>query len=135
VVEDQGRADESADSLAALRRIIELGSARILNVKVQRVGGLAAARTLHDAAAAASLPCWVGTMPELGIASAHGLHLATLPNFTYPSDIEASDRWYPEDIIEPKIELSAYGSIHIPAGPGIGYCPDFARFVQQTAEF
>ena len=128
-------ADESAESLEALRRIVALGSARIINVKVQRVGGLAAARKMHDAAAGAGLPCWVGTMPELGIASAHGLHLATLPNFTYPSDIEASARWYPEDITGPRIELSAGGCIRLPAGPGIGYRPDFARFIQHTAEF
>ncbi len=128
-------ADESAESLEALRRIIELGSARILNIKIQRVGGLALARKMHDAAAAAGLPCWVGTMPELGIASAHGLHLATLPNCTYPSDIEASERWYPDDIIAPKIELAGGGCIRLPAGAGIGYRPDFQRFVEQTAEF
>lgn len=128
-------ADESAESPEALRRIIEMGSFRIINIKVQRVGGLAVARKMHDAAAAASLPCWVGTMPELGIASAHGLHLATLPNFTYPSDIEASARWYPDDIIAPKIELASDGCIRLPAGAGIGYHPDFARFLQHTAEF
>ncbi len=128
-------ADESAESLEALRRIVELKSFRIINIKVQRVGGLAAARKMHDAAAASGLPCWVGTMPELGIASAHGLHLATLPNFTYPSDLEASSRWYPDDIIAPKIEVAADGCIRLPAGPGIGYRPDFQRFVQQTEEF
>jgi o-succinylbenzoate synthase len=128
-------ADESAESLDAVRRIIELGSARIINVKVQRVGGLAAARAIHDLAAAAGLPCWVGTMPELGIASAHGLHLATLPNFTLPSDIEASARWYKDEIIRPPIEISAGGCIRIPSGPGIGYVPDFVRFVRETATF
>jgi O-succinylbenzoate synthase len=128
-------ADESAESLDALRRIIKLGSARIINIKIQRVGGLAAARAMHDAAAEAGLRCWVGTMPELGIASAHGLHLATLSNFTLPSDIEASARWYRHDIIHPPIELSSGGCIRIPAGPGIGYAPDFARFVSQTAVF
>lgn len=128
-------ADESAESLRALQRIIELASARIINIKVQRVGGLGAARAMHHAAAAAGLPCWVGTMPELGIASAHGLHLATLPNFTYPSDIEASARWYPDEIVRPAIQVSPDGCIALPSGPGIGYTPDFAPFAVETAVF
>ena len=128
-------ADESADSQEALERIIELEAARVINVKIQRVGGLRAAVRMHDRAADAGLACWVGTMPELGIASAHGLHLATLPNFTYPTDIEASERWYPGDIVQPPITLESNGCIRIPAGNGIGYEPDFARFAGQTAEF
>ncbi len=113
--------DESADGLESIRAIIRLGSARILNIKVQRMGGLWPARQAHDAAQAAGVPCWLGTMPELGIASAQGLHLGTLPNFTYPSDIEASRRWYVGDIIVPLIEVNAGGLIHLPDGPGMGY--------------
>ncbi len=128
-------ADESAESLEALRHIVALGSARVINIKIQRVGGLAAARKMHDAAQLAGLPCWVGAMPELGIGSAHGLHLATLSHFTSPTDIEASSRWFPEDITSPRIELSPDGTIRLPEGSGIGYRPDFARFIQQTAEF
>jgi O-succinylbenzoate synthase len=88
------------------------------------MGGLWPARQAHDAAQAAGIPCWLGTMPELGIASAQGLHLGTLPNFTYPSDIEASRRWYVSDIIAPLIEVSADGLIHLPDGPGMGYGVD-----------
>lgn len=128
-------ADESAESLDAVRSIIALGSAKIINIKVQRVGGLMAARRMHDLARDSRIPCWVGTMPELGIASAHGLHLATLHNFTFPSDIEESARWYADDIITPKIELAAGGSIRLPDGAGIGYKPDYARFVQETVQF
>jgi O-succinylbenzoate synthase len=113
--------DESADSLESIRTIIRMGSARILNIKVQRMGGLWPARQAHDAAQAAGIPCWLGTMPELGIASAQGLHLATLPNFTYPSDVEASARWYVGDIIAPLIEVAADGFIHLPDGDGMGY--------------
>ncbi len=116
--------DESAESLAAVSEIIRLKSAKILNIKVQRMGGLWPARQAHDAAAKAGIPCWLGTMPELGIASAQGLHLATLPNFTFPSDVEASARWYEDDIIAPKIEVSPEGFIHLPDGPGMGYAVD-----------
>lgn len=116
--------DESAESLEAIRTIVRLGSARILNIKVQRIGGLWPARQAHDLAQAAGIPCWLGTMPELGIASAQGLHLATLANFTFPTDVEASARWYVDDIIAPQIEVTREGLINLPAGPGMGYAVD-----------
>ncbi|HKQ51097.1 MAG TPA: hypothetical protein VJT74_01920, partial [Pyrinomonadaceae bacterium] len=72
-------------------------------------------------ARAAGLECWLGTMPELGVASAQGLHLAAHEGFTYPTDIEASARWYVDDLVEPAIEIDARGFIHLPAGAGTGF--------------
>jgi len=57
-------ADESAESLPALTSLVENGAARIINIKVQRVGGLSEARFMLAAARAAGLECWVGTMPD-----------------------------------------------------------------------
>ena len=115
-------ADESAESSEALESLIARNAARIINLKVQRVGGLSEARLMLKRARAAGLECWVGTMPELGVASAQGLHLATLDGFTYPTDIEASARWYVDDVINPLIEIDARGYIRLPAGAGTGYC-------------
>jgi len=105
-------ADESAESMEMLEKIIELRSAQIINIKIQRVGGIHAARRMHDRAMEAGLKCWVGTMPELGIASAEAVHLATLPNFVYPTDVESSSRWYSDDLIEPAIEIDSRGYLH-----------------------
>ncbi|HET7152329.1 MAG TPA: o-succinylbenzoate synthase, partial [Candidatus Kapabacteria bacterium] len=104
-------ADESAYSMDVLEKIIRLKSAKIINIKVQRVGGLLNARRVAERALQAGLPCWLGTMPELGIASSQGLHLATHPAFQYPTDVEASDRWFVDDIIEPKIDITPKGFI------------------------
>jgi O-succinylbenzoate synthase len=114
-------ADESAESLESLASLIEKRAVRIVNIKIQRVGGLSQACLMLEHARAGGLECWVGTMPELGVASAQGLHLATHIGFTYPSDIEASARWYVDDVIEPLIEIDASGYIQLPAGPGTGY--------------
>lgn len=114
-------ADESAESLDALEAIIEKRAARIINIKVQRVGGLSEARLMLARARAAGLDCWVGTMPELGVASAQGLHLATLDGFNYPTDIEASARWYIDDVIEPPVSIDSQGFIHLPDVSGIGF--------------
>jgi O-succinylbenzoate synthase len=125
-------ADESAESTEALASLIAHGAARIINIKVQRVGGLSEARLMLEAARAAGLECWVGTMPELGVASAQGLHFATLDRFSYPTDIEASTRWYVDDVIEPVIEIDARGYIHLPAGPGMGYGVDREKVEQYS---
>jgi O-succinylbenzoate synthase len=113
--------DESAENLAAVESIIRQGSGRILNIKVQRMGGLWPARQAHDLAMAAGISCWLGTMPELGIASVQGLHLATLPNFTLPSDVVASDRWFVDDVTDPRISISGDGFICLSDGSGMGY--------------
>jgi O-succinylbenzoate synthase len=125
-------ADESAESSEALESLIANNAARIINIKVQRVGGLSEACLMLKRARAAGLECWVGTMPELGVASAQGLHLATLDGFTYPTDIEASARWYVDDVIEPPIEIDARGFIQPVAGSGTGYRVSREKVEQYT---
>lgn len=114
-------ADESAESLAALDQLIRHRAARIINIKVQRVGGLSEALLMLKAACAAGLRCWAGTMPELGIASAQALHLAMHSAFSFPTDIEASSRWYLDDIVEPAIMIDQSGFIGVPDGSGTGF--------------
>ena len=125
-------ADESAESLMSLQHLVEKKAARIVNIKVQRVGGLSEAMLMLEAARAAGLQCWVGTMPELGIASAQGLHLAMHSGFSFPTDIEASKRWYVDDVIEPLIEIDSHGFIHIPEGVGSGFKMARAKIEQYT---
>jgi O-succinylbenzoate synthase len=104
-----------------LDQLIKHKAARIINIKVQRVGGLSEALLMLKAACAAGLRCWVGTMPELGIASAQALHLAMHSAFSLPTDIEASSRWYLDDILEPAITIDQSGFIGAPDGPGMGF--------------
>jgi O-succinylbenzoate synthase len=60
-------------------------------------------------------------MLETGVGRATNLHLATLPNFTLPGDISATERYYAEDIAEPAFQLNPEDStISVPTGPGIG---------------
>ena len=112
--------DESAVDVATVRRALGLGSCSVVNIKIQRVGGLKNAIAVHDLCAAADVAVWAGTMPELGIGSAQALHLALLPNFRFPTDVQSSLRWFVDDIIEPMISVVG-GDIEIPAGVGLGY--------------
>jgi O-succinylbenzoate synthase len=127
-------ADESAESMEDLEQIILLKSAQIINIKVQRVGGLWNTRKMHDRARAANLRLWLGTMPELGIASAQALQIASLPGFRYPTDIEASDRWFVDDLISPAICIDQKGFIHLPNDLGMGYEVDLKKLERFTTE-
>jgi O-succinylbenzoate synthase len=125
-------ADESAESLAMLDQLIKHKAAQIINIKVQRVGGLSEALLMLETARAAGLQCWIGTMPELGIASAQALHLAMHSGFSYPTDIEASSRWYVDDIVEPAITIDRGGFIQVPDGSGTGFRVDREKVERYT---
>ena len=91
--------DESLETLDIVRQAIELGSMKIANIKIQRVGGFGNALSIYQLCKAHDVPVWVGTMPELGIGQAQGMHFATLAHCLYPTDVEASLRWFRDDII------------------------------------
>jgi o-succinylbenzoate synthase len=119
--------DESADTLEHTARAIELGACRIVNIKLQRVGGFGPAIQIHNLCHRHGIACWVGCMPELGIGQAAGIHLATLPNCKYPSDIEPSARWFVDDYVVPLIEFASPGLLEIPTRPGLGHLIDSVK--------
>jgi O-succinylbenzoate synthase len=59
-------------------------------------------------------------MLESGIGRAHNIHLSTLPNFSLPGDVAASERYFAPDLIDPEIVVAADGTIAVPTGSGIG---------------
>jgi len=110
--------DESLESLDDLERAFALGSFRIANIKIQRVGGLRNALRVYRRCLELGLGVWIGTMPELGIGCWHGAALAALGGCNYPTDVEASLRWFRDDIIRPMIEVRG-GEITLGAAPSI----------------
>jgi O-succinylbenzoate synthase len=124
--------DESVLSLATVRAALEMGSCRIINIKVGRVGGFVEARRIHDHCQEKGVPVWCGGMLESGVGRAHNLHIAALPNFKLPHDLSASRRYYKEDLIDPFIELSGPGTIKVPTGVGIGVFPVEKRIKKAT---
>ncbi len=105
------------DALAA----IEMGSCRILNIKLGRVGGFSEAIRVHNVAMERGIPVWCGGMLEAGIGRAHNIAMASLANFTLPGDVSASKRYWKEDIIEPEVTVSKSGEIAVPMAPGRGF--------------
>ena len=118
--------DESIGSVDDARTALQLRATDVVTIKVGRVGGLHAARAIHDLCHAARVPLWVGGMLETGIGRAANVALASLPGFTLPGDISASNRYFDDDITEP-FELGRDGCIAVPQGPGLGVTIDVKR--------
>lgn len=112
--------DESINSLADAQAMEQLGSGRIINIKISKVGGLTIAKKIQSFAQAHQIACWCGGMLGSGVARAVDIAAATLPGYTLPNDISASQRYFAHDIINPEIKLND-GKINVPTIPGIGY--------------
>jgi O-succinylbenzoate synthase len=113
--------DECIRNRRDAQAALELGSGRIINIKVGRVGGFTEAIAIHDVAAQHGVPVWCGGMLETGIGRAHNIALSSLPNFSLPGDVSASKRYWSEDIIEPEVIVSSSGEIVVPTTPGRGF--------------
>ncbi|GGK29142.1 o-succinylbenzoate synthase [Caldalkalibacillus thermarum] len=125
--------DESIHSLEDAKKAIELGSCKIINVKIGRVGGLTEAKKIHDYCQAKHVPLWCGGMLEAGIGRAHNIALTTLSQFVLPGDTAASSRYWQQDIIEPEVTVHN-GTIKVPDKPGIGYEVDRGQLEKYTVE-
>lgn len=117
--------DESIHTAEDARRAIELGSCRIINIKVGRVGGLSESKKIHDLCESRGIPVWCGGMLESGVGRAHNIAITSLANFTIPGDTSASSRYFEQDIVDPPVTMVKPGVIAVPQGPGIGYAIDW----------
>lgn len=123
--------DESINSLEDTRKAIQLGSCKIINIKIGRVGGLSEAKRIHDYCQVQGIPVWCGGMLEAGIGRAHNIALATLSNFTLPGDIGGSSHYWQKDIIDPEVIVN-HGQIPVSNQPGIGYHMNQSEFKKVT---
>jgi O-succinylbenzoate synthase len=121
--------DESIDSFEAAEGALELGSCKIINVKVGRVGGLTQSKKIHDLAEAHNVPLWCGGMLEAGVGRLHNIAITTLSNFTLPGDTASSSRYWYTDIITPEV-VAKNGVVEVSNEAGIGAAVDFEKMQQ-----
>lgn len=112
--------DESITSPRHARQALEMSACRIINIKQGRVGGISQGVAIHDLCKTQGVPVWCGGMLETGVGRAANLALASLPNFSLPGDISATDRYYVEDVTNERFELNADSTINVPTDPGLG---------------
>ena len=124
--------DESIHSSEDAKHALKLGAARIVNLKLGRVGGHAQAKKVERVCREGNIPVWCGGMLESGIGRAHNIAMATLAGFTLPGDVSASARYWHEDIIDPPVSVSRSGTIASPEELGIGFEVNRARVDRLT---
>ncbi len=124
--------DEPITSLGKAREAVELGSAKIINIKLGRVGGYSEALRIHNFCQEKNVPVWCGGMLEAGVGRVHNIALSSLPNFVLPGDISASKRYWKQDIIEPEVSVTPQGTVMVPDGEGIGYSINTDRIESLT---
>jgi O-succinylbenzoate synthase len=126
--------DECIHGLRDAEAALALGACRVINIKLGRVGGHSEAKRIQAFCLEKGIPVWCGGMLESGIGRAHNIAMSTLPGFTLPGDVSASKRYWVEDIIEPAVEVSEFGTIHVPTGPGIGFRVNVSEIERRTVK-
>ena len=124
--------DESILSPRHARQALEMKACRVINIKTGRVGGLSQAAAIHNLCFEAGVAVWCGGMLETGVGRAANLALASLPGFSLPGDISASDRYYQQDITHQRFTLNADSTITVPNELGLGITIDQAALDQAT---
>ncbi|MBP2661031.1 MAG: o-succinylbenzoate synthase [Firmicutes bacterium] len=115
--------DESIHSVEDARKAIELGSTKTINIKVARVGGLTEAKKIHDLCQSHNIPVWCGGMLDSGIGRSHNIAIASLPNYQFPGDVPASNRYWNQDFISPSVVIDQNAMVQVPTQAGIGFKP------------
>jgi len=129
--------DESIVSYEDAQKAVELGSCKVINIKIGRVGGISEAKRIHDFCQQNHIAVWAGGMLEAGVARAHSVAIASLPYFILPADTAGSSNYWAQDIIEPEVVVHQ-GTINVPDKPGLGYNVNRKRLEQvmiQKKEF
>lgn len=125
--------DESIETAEDARRAAELGSCRVVNIKLQRVGGFLEAFLITRVCEASGIQLWAGTVPELGVGTAATMVLASHPAFIFPTDTEPSHRCCRDDVLRPSIELT-HGCLSLPPGPGLDCDVDEAKLTRYQVQ-
>ncbi|MEV7393256.1 MULTISPECIES: enolase C-terminal domain-like protein [unclassified Streptomyces] len=116
-------ADEAVRSVADAATVVREGSATVINLGHSKLGGPTAALQAAQIAHASGVGLMVGSVIEMGVATAMGLHLAAaLPHLAYPSYLMGPLK-YREQITSQQVEV-VDGYISVPEGPGLGFTVD-----------
>ena len=113
--------DESIRHAGDAATALELGSCKIINIKLGRVGGYSEACRIETLCRERGVPVWCGGMLEAGIGRLHNVALSTLAGFTLPGDVSDSRRYYHQELIDPPVVVRSDGTIAAPEQPGLGH--------------
>ena len=125
--------DESVPTVESARLAIEMGAAKVVNIKPGRMGGLTNALEAIAAVRKAGGSCWVGGMLETGVGRAFNVALASLEAVDLPGDTSPNDRYFERDIVRNPFVMKS-GTISPGRGLGSGAVIDKAFLDSCTKE-
>jgi L-alanine-DL-glutamate epimerase-like enolase superfamily enzyme len=121
-------ADESVSSLFDAGKVIRLGVADLVNIKVGKVGGLYRACQIAALVEAAGLRAAAGSNLELGIGEAASVHfVASQGALSVPCDLLCGTELHARNVIVRPLSVEN-GLIRCPDEPGLGVEVDEALF-------
>jgi len=110
--------DECATTPAEVKREIDLGILRMINLKTPRSGYYASRKIVH-LAEQAGLACMMGTMLETDVGVLAAAHFAAaFKVFTYPAELTYCFKMH-DQLLTTKLPVED-GVLHLPDRPGIG---------------
>ena len=110
--------DESIASVEDLERAIELRACSGIAIKPARLGGISAARDIHDRCVEEGLRLSIGGLFEGGLGRAASIAVGALEGFDLPGDLGPSARYFADDITDQHVLVD--GNLPVPTGPGLG---------------
>lgn len=126
-------ADESMFFAHDAVNIIQSQAADILNVKVQKAGGLFPAIRIDHVASAAKVGVLVGAVQETGIGTAASLHLAAACKIMSCASDCRTHLVFEHTLLRNELVLK-HGSARVPEEPGLGIEVDEAALLRYAPE-
>lgn len=111
-------ADESVFGVRDLTEVVARRAADLINVKLAKCGGLMAARTLLDLAAAHDMGTVVGSMMETHVGVGAAASLVAAHGTTVTSDLDAA-WWADASPYDGGLHYES-GAVVLPEAPGLG---------------
>lgn len=127
--------DESIYTADDARLAVEIGGAKIINLKPARVGGFTESLDLYQFCAESETPLWIGGLLETGVGRAANVAFASLPAVTLPCDLSATDRYFDPDLTDPPFVLEEGSRISVPTEAGIGVTVNRERLQEATSRW
>jgi O-succinylbenzoate synthase len=124
--------DESLRSADDVRRALDIGACRNVNLKPSRVGGIVESLRIATLCEERGVPLWCGGMMESGIGRASNLALCSLTAFTDPADMSPARVLFASDLVEPTYDVEPDGTIVVPTASGLGFDVDIDRVRSRT---
>ena len=130
-------ADESAFTLQDIMNIIRLQAADVINIKVEKIGGLYNAKKVAGIVEAAGMQCVIGTAFGLGLTISAKLHLAASTMIIRDAVEFTELRLHDNLLLPPYDKLLALplenGRLKVPQGPGLGVELDQEKMAKNKA--